>query len=155
MPPSRRKRPRQVALVLSVFFVLFAGRVAGQWFVESGAAPWLPARSEWYSGMIPYRPLLAVQLALLVLLAMVIRDFARGRGYFVEPRPWFAVQLWWFGLLYMAAMLVRYGLLMLLRPDLRWLHGTIPILFHIVLAGFLLTVSHYHRASRTAGRLAP
>ena len=35
-------------------------------------------------------------------------------------------------------MVLRYFLYMYLVPEARWLHGTIPIIFHIDLATFIL-----------------
>ena len=45
---------------------------------------------------------------------------------------------------YWGAMAVRYTLRIATRPDERWLRGTIPIVFHCVLAAFVfvLGVSH-------------
>ena len=38
----------------------------------------------------------------------------------------------------------RYVIAMILYPELRWFTDTIPIWFHMVLAAFLYTFSHYH-----------
>jgi hypothetical protein len=44
------------------------------------------------------------------------------------------------GLLYWAAMAIRYAVRMTRRPEARWLGGAIPIVFHCVLAAFLLVL---------------
>jgi hypothetical protein len=72
----------------------------------------------------------------------VCLQFSRGEGYFVQPRRWLATPLWAVGWIYAVGMVVRYAAL---RRDL------IPVVFHMVLAGFLLTVAQYHR-SRWSGR---
>jgi hypothetical protein len=41
-------------------------------------------------------------------------------------------------------MVIRYVIRMNLYPDERWFGGTIPIIFHCVLATFILLVGHYH-----------
>ena len=46
--------------------------------------------------------------------------------------------------LYAAAMVVRYAIRMARRPDQRWTGGTIPIIFHLVLATFQWTFAQYH-----------
>ncbi len=46
--------------------------------------------------------------------------------------------------LYAAAMVVRYVIRMARRPDQRWTGGTIPIIFHLVLAAFQWTFAQYH-----------
>jgi hypothetical protein len=43
-----------------------------------------------------------------------------------------------------AAMIVRYIVRMIERPDQRWFGGTIPIIFHCVVAAFLWTFGEYH-----------
>ena len=58
----------------------------------------------------------------------------------------------YFGCVYFAGMILRYVLPMIFRPETRWLGGTIPIFFHLVLATFLVLVGLWHRAriERTA-----
>ncbi len=47
-------------------------------------------------------------------------------------------------------MVLRYVLTMALHSERRWLHGTIPIVFHWVLAGYLWTLGRYHARVRVA-----
>jgi hypothetical protein len=46
--------------------------------------------------------------------------------------------------LYFGAMVVRYVVRMTRRPDQRWLGGTIPIIFHSLVAIFQWTFGNYH-----------
>ena len=46
---------------------------------------------------------------------------------------------------YAASMILRYAVWMTIRPDQRWTGDLIPVVFHIVLASFLLVVAHHHR----------
>lgn len=136
---------------------LFALRVLGQLLVVLGWAPFLPPMEEWFSGALAYPPLLASQVVILILYTKICLDFTRGRGYFVMPRRRLGVGLLWFGSIYLTAMILRYVLRMSLYPGERWLGGAIPIVFHWVLAAFLLTVGQYHwsrtrQAARTSGR---
>jgi hypothetical protein len=41
-------------------------------------------------------------------------------------------------------MIVRYGIRMARRPDQRWFGGTIPIIFHSVVAAFQWTFGTFH-----------
>jgi hypothetical protein len=41
-------------------------------------------------------------------------------------------------------MIVRYVIRMTRRPDQRWLGGTIPIVFHCVVAAFQWTFGTFH-----------
>jgi uncharacterized protein len=133
------------AAVLGLLLFLFVLRVVGQLLVFFDAAPWLPPMEEWYSGLVPYRPLLVAQLAIIVLYARAVLDLARGQGYFATPRAQLGRRLLIFGNLYLAAMIVRYVVRMGLHPEARWTGGAIPIVFHWVLAAFLLVLARYHR----------
>ena len=50
----------------------------------------------------------------------------------------------WFSYLYFGGMVLRYVIWMWRRPDQRWFGGTIPIIFHCVVAAFLFTFGTYH-----------
>ena len=133
--------------LLWTLLALFAGRVAGQLAVVNGMAPFLPSMDQWQSGLVPYPALLAAQVAILVSLGLVCVQFSRGRGYFVKRRRWLGTPLWIAGWIYAGAMVVRYAVWMTVRPDQRWTGDLIPVVFHILLAVFLLVVSDYHRRS--------
>ena len=136
--------PAAYALYLWLFTVLLFGRVVGQLVVAWSAPRWLPPMEQWQSGLLPYPVLLAGQAVFLTLMFWISIDFSRGAGIWVEPRPrlGFAARLW--SSLYFAAMITRYVIRMVRRPDQRWLGGTIPIVFHIVVAAFQWTFGVYH-----------
>ena len=119
-----------------MLLALFTLRVFGQLLVVVGVAPFLPPIDEWQSGLLPYPMLLASQILIVGLLVTVCVQFTRRSGYFVRPNRWLATPLWIVGWLYASGMVVRYALL---RRD------AIPVVFHIVLASFLLVVADYHR----------
>lgn len=146
---------RRWASVLWLLLGLFCLRVAGQIVVALYAPSFLPQIDEWYSGLIPYGPLLVAQLAIIMLFTKICIDFTRGNGFFVCPRPAFGRDVLALGYLYFASMVVRYVVRMALYPDERWLGGCIPILFHWVLASFVIAFALYHRAkcgSKTSAR---
>lgn len=126
---------------LWLLLTLFAARVAGQLAVWLGVAPFLPPMDAWYSGLIPYRPLLLSQLLIIVLLAKVSWDVTRGSGYFARRHAWLDRPVRIFGWLYAASMLVRYAVTMAVFPERRWTGGAIPIVFHLVLATYLLVLA--------------
>ena len=49
----------------------------------------------------------------------------------------------WFACLYFAGMVFRYVITMIRRPERRWFGGTIPIIFHSIVAAFLWTWGRY------------
>ena len=63
-------------------------------------------------------------------------DFARGGGVWVQPLPRLGRVVLVWSYLYAGAMVVRYVVRMARRPGERWFGGTIPIIFHSVLAAF-------------------
>lgn len=138
--PSRR-----VVVTLWLCFALFILRVVGQALVVFCDVQWLPPMGEWQSGILPYPVLLASQIAIIALLAKICVDCSRGEGFFAETRTWFAREVLWFGYVYFASMIVRYALRMQLHPEARWLGGTIPIVFHCILATFLIVFARAHR----------
>jgi uncharacterized protein len=50
----------------------------------------------------------------------------------------------WWSYVYAGAMVVRYVVRMARQPHQRWLGGTIPIIFHTVVAAFQWTFGMYH-----------
>ena len=105
---------------------------------------------HWYSGLLSYPLLLPSQLAILGVQAAICVQMAQGRGVFVVPRPRLGRWLMAAAVLYATGMVVRYVLTMTWYPERRWLGpGTIPSVFHVVLAAFLFTFGSYH--ARRAG----
>jgi hypothetical protein len=127
---------RNLSLLLWALLALFVLRVAGQALVAFFDVAFLPPMEAWYSGLMPYPYLLPAQLFIIAVMAKVCLDFTRQRGFFFEPRRFFATAWLVFGYVYLLAMLARFVFL-LDRP--------IPIFFHWVLAAFIITVGHSHR----------
>ena len=131
--------------LLSLFTILLFLRIAGQLIVVLRAPRWLPPMEQWQSGLLPYPVLLFGQAIVLTLMVWVSVDFVRGRGLTMEPRyPAGGLAIVWFSCVYFGGMVVRYIVRMWRRPDQRWLGGTIPIVFHSVVAAFLYTFGRYH-----------
>jgi hypothetical protein len=136
------------AAILWALLGLFVLRVAGQLAVALDVAPVLPPMQQWYSGLLPYGPLLASQITIIAAFTKICLDVTRGAGYFSAPHAWLGSPLRLFGWLYVSAMLLRYGVTMTLYPERRWTGGSIPIAFHIVLATYLLVLSGGQRRAR-------
>jgi hypothetical protein len=136
--------PPVLGVCLWILLGLFFCRVLGQLLVVLYGPRWLPPMAQWYSGLIPYRLLLPAQVVFLTLMAAMASDVTRGEGFFAAPRPDLGRGILWFSCLYAGSMVVRYAVRMIRRPDQRWLGGTIPISFHVVLAAFLWVFARYH-----------
>jgi hypothetical protein len=139
--------------VLGFLTLLFFLRVVGQFLVAFFSVSWLPAMEHWYSGVLPYPPLLIIQLVMLLLMTRISVNVARGAGYFARRRPAWSRFLTGFSAVYAGAMVLRYALTMIFRPEMRWFGGTIPIFFHFVLAGFLFVLALFHNRPTTFARV--
>jgi hypothetical protein len=129
---------------LLILFFLFCLRVLGQMLVAFLHVSFLPPMKEWFSGLLPYPELLVSQFLIIILFTKICVDFYRGRGYFVQPSARLGRNLKIFGCIYFGGMVLRYVLRMSLYPDQRWFGGTIPIIFHCVLATFILVLANFH-----------
>lgn len=131
--------------LLSSLCVLFILRVLGQLAVSIGVGTSiLPPFSEWQSGLLPYPALLSMQFFVIVLYGKIITDIKHRSGLFGIANKRLGMSLTICGVLYAAAMMARYAVQMLLFPDMRWFGGTIPIVFHLVLATSLMIAGNYH-----------
>jgi len=146
---------RGPVVVLSVLAGLFFLRVLGQALVALAGVTVLPAMPEWYSGLLPYPLLLPAQLVILLVQGKISLDLARGHGFFVTRRPRAGRGLQRLAAVYFLAMVLRYALTMAWYPERRWLGtGTIPIVFHWVLAAYLFTLGRFLARSPAAERSA-
>lgn len=135
-------------LILWSLQALFLLRVLGQVHVGLYAPDWLPPWREWYSGLLPYPLLLPAQLLLLMWMTVISYDNTRKAGRFYVESARVRRRLRWLAALYAGVMALRYALTMALAPEMRWLHGTIPIAFHFVLAAYIAALTIPSRVSR-------
>ena len=131
-------------LLLLLLAKLFALRVVGQMVVARYHPTWLPPMHAWYSGLLSYPRLVVAQVIILATMAVILAQFWMGRGYFVDAKPGMGRSMVAWACVYVAAMVVRYVVRMWRPPDQRWLGGTIPIIFHCVLAAFLGVLGWFH-----------
>jgi hypothetical protein len=139
--------------ILALLTLLFFLRVLGQALVAFLSVSQLPAMEQWHSGLLPYPILLTIQLVMLVVMVKIVMDISRGAGFFAKQRPGWSRFLVSFSAIYAGAMVLRYVVTMISQPEMRWLGGTIPIFFHFVLAGFLLTWGCFHSQRATFARV--
>ena len=133
---------RGTAAYLCVLSALFLIRVAGQLLVRRRSPSWLPPTEQW--ALTPYHVLLPTQIGILVLMSWIDADFVRGEGSWTSPRPALGIAVRWFALAYASVMALRFVVRMIRRPEQRWFGGTIPIVFHWVLAAWLFVFGSFH-----------
>ena len=141
---NSRKRTLHAPL-LDLLTALFACRVAGQALVAVVGVTWLPATEQWFSGLIPYPTLLIIQLLTLIVMIKITGEIWRGKGTFATTRPHWSNGLIKFSAVYAGLMVSRYPLTLILHPEMLWFGDIIPIIFHLVLAGFIFILGAYQR----------
>lgn len=125
------------AAYLLLFSFLFLIRVIGQLVVVLRAPAWLPPMHRWH--LMPYRLLLPSQVGILALMALIEISLVRGWRPLGDANPGFGRLLIGFSFVYAGVIAARYVLRMYRHPGERWFGGTIPIVFHLVLAAFVFT----------------
>jgi hypothetical protein len=140
-------RCRRYAWGLGVLTGLFALRVAAQ-----AVQRWLPfeagpAFDEFRGTALPYGLLLAIQLFIVALMGSITYEVATGTR---RRNPHAAHVLGWVGAIYMAVSLGRIAAGLLLPAPPPWFTAWVPALFHVVLAGFVVTLACYHATSSQA-----
>jgi hypothetical protein len=135
----------EVAPVLWFLTALFAARVAGQVLVAVRAPTWLPPMEDW--NLVPYRILLPIQLGILGVMIWIDAALTADSGPPAERSDAFGWLLVVFSAVYAGSMVVRYGVRMRRRPEARWFGGTIPMVFHLVLATYLYVLGSFHVGS--------
>lgn len=132
---------RPYGTVLSMLTLLFACRVAGQAVQYFQPQPWLPAFLEFQGSDLPYWALLGAQLVILLLMVRFSTAVAEAR----LPKSERAGRtLSWIGAMYMGGALLRIGIGLLVPGAKGWFTAWIPAIFHVVLAGWVLTLAAYH-----------
>ena len=127
-----------MAIALTVLAAAFVLRVLGQVVVVLAAPDWLPPMQAWQSGLLPYPVLLASQVAIIVVQVMVITAVAAERGPLAGAGAWAGWTLVVLAVIYLAGN--TYRAWRRSRHELAhwWSMQLIPIIFHYVLATFML-----------------
>ena len=133
---------RRPVFLLWLFTLLFIMRVVGQVLVALKPRRWLPPMYLW--NLIPYPILLPLQLIIIAIMLWINLEFSWNTGIAAIRNPDVGIMLIGFSEIYAAAMVIRYILRMIRRPEQRWFGGTIPIVFHFVLASYLLFLGDFY-----------
>jgi hypothetical protein len=129
------------AALMAALLLLFLGRVVGQVLAATIAPSWLPPMARWYSGLMPYRYLLPVQLLFLAVMVAVTIAVARQDPPLGAPSPVAGAWIVRASYVYALGMVVRSVRYARAAPERRGV--LIPIVFHFVLAAFLYAYGSY------------
>ena len=124
-----------------MLFALFLCRVVAQPLALVVHSAVLPPFEAWHSGAMPYSLLLVSQLLILATSGWTAWRFSIGA---VRPRRAIGLAAIAFGGVYFLGMVVRFVLGATVLSDVRWFASPVPTLFHLVLAGYLLVLGHFH-----------
>ncbi len=121
--------------------LLFCVRVVGQLVVRAKAPRWLPPMEQW--NLLPYRFLLPIQVVFVAVIAAVISRLRRRPWFFARARIADSASS-----SSGSARSMRDRCSCATRsngppPGERWFGGTIPMVFHVVLAAFLFIWGTY------------
>lgn len=135
-------QPAAIAPILWLLTGLFVLRVAGQVLVALHPRKWLPPMWQW--NLIPYSILLPIQAVFIGVMVWINMAFTTASGIAAMKNSGSGNILLLFSVIYASVMAIRYGARMRRRPDQRWFGGTIPIVFHFVLASYLYTLGSFY-----------
>ncbi len=129
--------------ILCILLFLFLFRVSMQFILQFAEVSFLPGFDKWHSNTLPYELLLICQI---IILFVYGRICLRVGNNTLKSKKSVYVFLLIFGCIYFISMLMRYSVTMYLHPEMRWTGHLIPIVFHLVLASFLIVLGLYQRA---------
>src|SRR5690349_6456786 len=125
---------RAYSTILWVLLTMFCFRVFAQLFPYYFNSGYLPPFEDFRSGTLPYNVLVAFQF---IIIAIYLTTCLRISNGSILAKHEKGKRLFILGSVYLAVMVTRYFLRMAMFPSERWLGGTIPIYFHVILATFI------------------
>lgn len=131
---------RRYVMGLTILLCLFTFRVTAQLIQFVFELPFLPSFHVWHSGALPYPALVASQFVIIGIL-IVITDRVRKDNF--TSSPWKYRSCFVGGGAYFSIMAFRTFAGLTFFAGHPWFSKTLPALFHIVLACFLLLLGHY------------
>lgn len=137
-------------VVMALLAGLFGLRVAGQAVQYWAPQNFLPDFDAFQGSSLPYPVLLAFQL---VILGWMVRTIWRVRLGSTVPNRRIGRWLAWLGGIYMAGSVLRIAVGLAIPSAPAWFSTWIPALFHLVIAGFVITAADFHlRGDGAAGK---
>jgi hypothetical protein len=138
LPATPSNSSRRFAVLLWGLTTLFVIRVFCQAIQRWWPQHWLPEFEKFQGSNVPYQVLLGAQI--LIILLMVHFSLQVQRRTF-SPTHRAAKVLTWFGSIYMLGSVLRIGVGLLVPTAPPWFSTWIPATLHLVLAGYVLTLS--------------
>jgi len=137
----RKKLARRYALVLWILTVLFCFRVFAQLVQVWYPGEFLPAFDRWHSETLPYGLLVGVQGVILAACLRIVWGVFTGT---IAPSSQKGKILFALGAIYLLGMCTRLFIGLTIAPDHYWFGATLPTVFHLVLASFIMVYGRFH-----------
>ncbi len=131
----------QYTFGLGILAFLFVFRVIAQLLQKFFDLPFLPPFDAWQSGALSYHWLVVAQIIIIILMVFTILKFINKS---LIPVRSMGKTLLLIGIIYLTLMIFRLIAGLSFASDHPWLGATIPAIFHIVLAFFILLTGHFH-----------
>ena len=131
-------------VLLGLFTALFVLRVTAQLVQYATPTRFLPPHDAWQGSGLAYPLLLTSQLLILAAMAWGTDAVHRRVRARKSVGRWLVV----LGAVYLVSMSVRLVLGLTVLADIAWFAKPLPAVFHMVLAGYVLTLGHYHSRHR-------
>ena len=143
MPTSvnDQKTSRQYAFVLLMLTGLFCFRVVAQLVQAWHPLNFLPSYAAWHSGALPYGVLISVQGVILAACLRIVWGVFKGT---IAPSAQKGKILFGLGIIYLLGMCIRLIIGWTIAPDHYWFGATLPTVFHLVLASFVILYGRFH-----------
>lgn len=121
--------------------IAFFLRVAAQALQYWSPQPFLPPFEDFQGSNLPYAALFPSQL---LILGTMLYNCVKLQTHELRPSVRIGHVLFWFGAVYMVGSVLRLlvGVSVPAAPE--WFRAWISVVFHLVLAGFVLTLASYH-----------
>jgi len=132
---------RWYGLVLLLLTALFAFRVIAQLVQIWHPVEFLPAFGLWHSGTLPYGWLVGMQVLILTMCLRIVWHLFSG---IVIPSARKGHLLLVLGCVYFGGMCVRLTVGLTIAPTHVWFGATLPTVFHLVLAAFVILYGRFH-----------
>jgi len=143
---------RPYAWGLCVLSVLFGFRVVAQLVQVWHPVSFLPPFEAWHSGALPYGWLVGVQGVIFVGCLRIVWGVSKGT---IAPSGRKGKILFTLGMIYLIAMCARLIVGLTIAPDHYWFGATLPTVFHLVLAVFVMLYGRFHSLASQQASLIP
>ncbi len=132
---------RQYAFVLLMLTGLFGFRVVAQLVQAWHPMDFLPPYTVWHSGALPYGLLVGIQGVILFFCLRIVWGINTGT---IAPSRRKGKILVMLGIIYLLGMCTRLIVGLTIAPDHYWFGATLPTVFHLVLASFVMFYGRFH-----------